>query len=314
MYNCTRCKKLLPSEDYAACTECGGLYHLDCSLPENNYKKLLKKQKDWKSSKCVQGVSTRNMEEQRKQDKEYNNEDLVEVKKSLAEMNMKFNELLDMKNGLLELTKTINFLAEKYDTLIKELDTVKTENKNAIKQIEELKNANKDKDQIIADLEERTENLEQYTRNHNIEIHGIPQKQNEDCKNLLLKIAQELDIDMNMEEMDVAHRVAVRRATTALPIVAQLTTRTKRDELVKQKVLIIMNNNIEGLQIGQKMFISEHLTLKNKNLLRLAKIRARELNYKYVWYKFGKVLVRKNDNTQVIRINNTYELETKLLA
>jgi len=53
---------------------------------------------------------------------------------------------------------------------------------------------------------------------------------------------------------------------------------------------------------GEDVYINEHLTGHNKNLFRLAKIKKRSLNYKFLWTRSGKIFMRKTDSSPTISI------------
>lgn len=67
-----------------------------------------------------------------------------------------------------------------------------------------------------------------------------------------------------------------------------------------------------GLSGNQKVFINDHLTAKNKNLLSKAKKTAAEMNFQYVWVKHAKIHVRKSDTTPVILVKSEKDL-TKIV-
>ncbi len=58
-----------------------------------------------------------------------------------------------------------------------------------------------------------------------------------------------------------------------------------------------------------KIFINESLTNRLKNLLRLTKLKKRELEYKYVWSRNGKIYLRKDDNANAVLINFATDLD-----
>lgn len=188
----------------------------------------------------------------------------------------------------------------------------KNEINNNQKVIKDLIIKNEDKDNQIRTLTYQIGQHEQYTRNKNVEIHGIPIQDSENCKNIVKCVLQELQVDIKIEEIDVAHRVYNKNPNSTPSIIAQFSTRTKRDTIIAKKSLIVTNRNLPGVEIGQKIYISENLTPYNKNLLRLTKIKARESNYKYVWFKNNKLLVREKDNSPVLRINSELDIMNKM--
>ena len=61
----------------------------------------------------------------------------------------------------------------------------------------------KDQEDSITQLEDRAydlelnlDSLEQYTRKYNVEIHGIPEKRDENLKDVITSITSKLDVDI----------------------------------------------------------------------------------------------------------------------
>lgn len=52
------------------------------------------------------------------------------------------------------------------------------------------------------------------------------------------------------------------------------------------------------------IFLVEHLLPTNKALHAEMRIRAKEINYKYVWVRSGKIFVRKSNQAQYMLIKN----------
>lgn len=301
MSRCMRCNELIRNEDCAECVDCENKYHFECSISENLYRKTNRKQKIWKCENCTSTIATR-----------AKSSEFSKFEKTLFDLTQKVNDLLTLKTEISELTHAVNFMSDNYDKLFKELENNKKEIISVKQEVENLKKDNEEKNNIIYEMKEQVEQLEQYSRNQNVEITGIKQVPDEDCKQIVLKIAQELNVDININDIDVAHRTYSYNKKYPPSIVARMVTRTKRDELITKKPLVILNNNIPGTAIGSKVYVSEHLTSANKNLMRLAKIRAREVNYKFVWFKYNKLLVRKEYNTPVIRIFNEEDILKKI--
>jgi hypothetical protein len=49
-----------------------------------------------------------------------------------------------------------------------------------------------------------------------------------------------------------------------------------------------------GGKINSRIYINENLSPFFRELLWKSKIRAKEAGYKFIWYSFGKILVRKD--------------------
>ena len=49
------------------------------------------------------------------------------------------------------------------------------------------------------------DDLEQYTRKFNLEIHGIPEKKDEDPEDIVLDLAKLMEIDLTYDDIDITH-------------------------------------------------------------------------------------------------------------
>lgn len=66
--------------------------------------------------------------------------------------------------------------------------------------------------------------------------------------------------------------------------------------------------DIFGENCPGKIHIRELLSSDVYNLLRETKVRARTLEYKFVWYRNGSIYIRKSEGTPRITINNVEDL------
>lgn len=61
-----------------------------------------------------------------------------------------------------------------------------------------------------------------------------------------------------------------------------------------------------------RIYINEHLTKVRRHLLYKTKEVAREKHYKYVWINEGDILIRKDDQSKVIRIRELGDVVLKI--
>ena len=90
---------------------------------------------------------------------------------------------------------------------------------------------------------------EQYIRRENILIYGVEENKedNNDGVKVLFKIADELEIDLEDNEMQRVHRLGQKRRNNEnpRPIIARLVSYKKRNEFLTNKREL---KNIEGRQ------------------------------------------------------------------
>ena len=59
----------------------------------------------------------------------------------------------------------------------------------------------------------------------------------------------------------------------------------------------------------ENIFINEHLSPLNRRLFAAASAKKRELNYKFLWTRRGTILMRKSEQSEIIKIENQATLD-----
>ena len=62
------------------------------------------------------------------------------------------------------------------------------------------------KDEQIMLLETKLDDLEQYKRKFNLEICGIPEDEDEDFEDTIIKLSECLNVDLRVKDIDIVHR------------------------------------------------------------------------------------------------------------
>lgn len=184
------------------------------------------------------------------------------------------------------------------------------------KQIEEkcnyLSNENTKLKEEVAELKSRVHNNEQILREKNVEIHGIPFEKEENLGNIIKHIAENFDIPLQERDIDCMYRIKnTRRANNknAEPIIVTFMKKETKEKFMSSR----RRRSVYAKEIGfgnsqNQIYVNEHLTSRNKELLWNARNIRKERNYKYVWYNHGNIYLRKNDNSEIIRINDKTDL------
>lgn len=301
---CNKCFENMNCEG-ALCSECNNHFHFDCSIAESGYRRM---KSVWKCPGCV-ATKTRSTSTSSASGLADVRKDLQDIKDVLKGINANITR---MDARLNELERSVQHFSDEYDKVLGDLNKCKSDVVTLNKTVVVLHSDVARKDAEIQVLRETVQALDQYSRVRNLEIHGVREVVNEDCRDVIINIARELQVEIEAKEIDIAHRVQSANKNVPRPIVAQFLTRTKREELLSKRLLVVTNNNIPTLKIGSKVFINEHLSPYNKNLLRLAKIKAREVGFRYVWFRSGKLLAREDDGKPVVRISNEREISDKI--
>ncbi|KAL4710479.1 hypothetical protein ACJJTC_008881 [Scirpophaga incertulas] len=104
-------------------------------------------------------------------------------------------------------------------------------------------------------------------------------------------------------------------------ILVKFSNQKRRDDFIKSVIEFNKKKKSEDRlntshlgMAGDKtaIFVSEHLSLENKQLHASARIRAKQLGYKYVWVRNGKIFIRKSEETSHICVRNLDTLKKML--
>ena len=130
---------------------------------------------------------------------------------------------------------------------------------------------------------------------------------NEDCKMIVLDVAKAAGIQAQLGDIQIAHRIM---ASKNKQIVAQLSSRAIRIEWMKKfKGERNLNaNKINRAFKDNPVFVNEHLTVRNKTLLQETKSFAKMKNFKFVWVNDNRILMRKTENSKILRIRDQTDL------
>ena len=161
------------------------------------------------------------------------------------------------------------------------------------KQISALQTDLNEKNRYISTLEERIDDLEQYSRRNCLVITGIPEKEDEKTDEIILDIAKkQLNVDLQPTDIDRSHRIPggpIRRGNEkSRNIVVKFSTYNARRRVIEQKSRLKSMNN--------RIFINEQLTKKRSELYYEARKLVKARKVKQAWTYDGRVLVRNNDD------------------
>lgn len=294
---CDKCSKDLNDDEiHINCCGCGNVYHPYCTtIKAATWRAKGKKDKEaWRCHLC--------------RDSQKNNNDAGSDTVSLDGE----SDEIDMRRVLLEIRNDLRRLNAKYD----DTSEVMSRQGELIKALhDELKMVKKEltvKNHEISSLKQEIVEMQQYSRNKNIEIHNVPEAENEDLKEVVPKIAQLLGIHLEKRDVDVAHRLPSRNQLKPKPIIVQFSSRTVRDQVIAKKKMKIQVRDFDKNQRESRdtIIIYENLAPYYKSLLHHTRQWAETNNFKYVWFKNGAVLVKKSElHKKVHKVKRVEDLE-----
>jgi len=214
----------------------------------------------------------------------------------------------DLKSEMEDFKKSLNFFSEKIDQYETSMAECLTKVSSAERVNETLIQENRKLANELSDLKSRFEAMDQYNRNKNIQIDGIPEAENESMSDIINKVSAKIQVPINFaSDIQAAHRVPTKKRSGVKPIIVQFSNRQKRDLVLsksKNKSVSLKSVDFVGGVPETNIYINEHLSQFTRELLFEAKQLKEVLGYKYVWVKQGKVMAREDDGSKYVNITS----------
>lgn len=152
-----------------------------------------------------------------------------------------------------------------------------------------------------------------------VEISGIPEAEDENTKEIVIKIGSSIVVDITESDLSVGHRLpkqsyrdVVREGSfanfsrfRAPNIVVKFVQRELRDRFYKVRKFL-RDKTTEDLDLGlnsdNKMYISENLTQIKKDLVKDSLKVKRDLKYKHIWTFYGRIYLRRDSQSLAVTI------------
>lgn len=343
---CAGCRSKIISRLFITCIECNGPYDLPCAkIAEKKFNSMSVESKaKWKCAVCSknsprgQKIFSPPADPHVPEDTEFHDSisSQLDVRKDIGSItestltkmfetfkldmakiiqktvsDVVTNKFQDITRQISEFRDSLSFISEQYDAVKKTLDS-------KIDIIDRLETVNT---QLLSDvriLNQRLNLSEQYLRQNNIEISGIPEHRGENLTLYLQQLSQTTNTVLLEDDILQVMRVAKFDKDNGRPrtVVAKLRSPRLRDNLLAAVYNYNKKNpenrlNSHHLGIGGAkipIYVSEHLTPANKSLHAEVRRKAKELNYKFVWVRNGRIYTRKNETSQALHVRNVDSL------
>ncbi|KAI5643816.1 hypothetical protein NE865_04212 [Phthorimaea operculella] len=169
-------------------------------------------------------------------------------------------------------------------------------------------------------LEDKLEELQLGSRKTNFELKNVPRKDDEDKESLIAMVtclSEAVDCKMDRSDIKDIYRVRGKNPEQKnTPIIVETNSVLLKTDLIKKvKTYNIKNKSkICAKHLGYKtqedtpVYLSEHLTAKAARLHFLARDLAKSKAYRFCWTAYGKVYVRKNEQSRIIQIKTEQQV------
>lgn len=322
-FQCAMCQDALPPEnEFAKCRNCKCNYHYTCAgVREIQYRKQSAEAKaNWKCAGCrTRSASTGSVGAKTEDAETSSQTSALSPDNVEAIMNIVRAVIKDENKVLIDKMNTfqtsIDYYSQKLDEFTMVITKLQDENKQLDKRCLELTTKCASLEQQCEKMQSTMEENIQYTRNRNLQINGVPETAGEDVTQIVCSIGRSTGLQIAKGDLQAAHRVNSRNPTNRMnirTIVVQFDKRPLRDEFLNKcksrrpTTGAVFNDATTGA-----IYVNEHLTPFYRSLYNEAKFKSKENGerfYKYVWFKNGKLFVRRGDNTTIERILNSKDI------
>ena len=141
----------------------------------------------------------------------------------------------------------------------------------------------------------QVDDVEQYTRKHNLQTHGIAETADEDIAENVVKLGKVVNVHISPSDIDICHRMGPRNSSGPKPIIVRFKSHKKKTELYKAR------KHLKSVSLNQ-YFHATNVVYINGNLRRklLAKVRKfkKDNHWHSAWTLDGKIFIKKSQEEQ----------------
>ena len=231
--------------------------------------------------------------------------ELADVKRDLAKLSTKCNEI----------EQSQNFLSDQYDTILQNLQATNLSIQNTEKDIQQLQHQMSNNENRSTMQDEQIDDVQQYLRRDCVEITGIPVTSQDNAKSIAMEVGDLMGVRVEENDISTAHRLPASKNVTNR-IIVKFVNRDKRNEFYQNRRMLV-NKSPKDLPLisneinnrAGKIHVNESLTANRKKLFGEINSFRKQQNYKYLWTMNGKILLRQNENSRIYGFNKASEFE-----
>lgn len=341
---CSACNKNVKNGELLKCSACSSTYHYLCAnVTSAQYREGHDLKLNWRCTPCSNVTCRRNSTDEaakRKQGRCTNNstpnptvsaidpEILSEIKKQIeasvketigeavkACFAIEFQKIHADLAMLKELKTAVEFMSTEYDTMRIELKNATALVNTLSKETDILKDS-------VRDLTSRLNLSEQFARECNIEVNGVPENNSENLLSVLKQLASVISVPVDDSDILSFTRVRKLDPSSSRPrsVIYKLSSTRVRDSILAATATYNKANKDDKLSskdlgyagANSPIYVSEHLSPYYKSLHAETRKFARDNGYKFVWIRDGKIKIRKDANSPAKRIKDLSSLRALL--
>ena len=217
------------------------------------------------------------------------------------------SEMADLKRTIQQQKDDITALKTSLEHTTKQYNEVERELAAARKKIQE-------QEEEIGELYDLQDKLEQYTRKNSFEIHGVPESAYIETEDVVLKLAEALDVSVEPKDIEICHKLN-RKGNK--PIIVKFISHKVKTNLYRARAKLknVRVSNIfphcssSTLVQAERIFLNENLTSYKKKIMSRANEMRRNDELLSVWSMDGSIYVKTSPQGKPVRINELEDLD-----
>lgn len=224
--------------------------------------------------------------------------------KQTSKLEKLIESILVIQNQNIEIQKSVEFLSARYDDVLEKMAQLELQNKSY-----EVK---------IDSLESKIEQLERNSRSSSVEIRNIPKQTSENktiLSSLVKKVGEVIEHPISDIDIQDVYRLKTKNET-GNHIVVKFATTISKDGFIKQcrtfnKTAKNNKLNTSHLKLPgspKPIFIDESLTSLGRRLAYMARQCVKENHYHSTWTSYGKIFIKKSQDSLALRIDCEQDL------
>lgn len=291
------------------CKDCQLLFHGSCvNLPDNDINFYQQEGEVWRCDPCAKSRRKSMRVESELSKSEPDVSDVVKLLQEMREENK-----LNITHLELEIGKSVEFNHEKIEELSAIIKIQSESLKNFEIMYKTINEENVKLKRTVSSLEQRIDDLEQYSRGNCLEINGIPEEKNENILDIVTKLGTSLGMTINEDMVDTCHRLGQKTPDKVRGVIVKFTRRIVKEEMLrKRRIKRNLNTKDIGFtnQSAEVIYMNESLTPIRRKIFNAARALKKEKGYQFLWVRNGKVLMRMNEGAKVISITSLEQIAT----
>ena len=227
---------------------------------------------------------------------------LINIKEMLVNIQTTVATILrenqELKQEILELKSALNANQRETEKLKTQLTKAEKANDTLRNELNHMRIKLKDQIEETYKLDEKYDDLEQYSRKNSLEILGVPEGAYTSTDEAVIRIGEAINVDIKREDIEISHKL--KRKTTKLVIVKFVSHKVKsllykaRTKLKNMKTSDVFPNDAFSSREDQRIFINENLKNYRRELFMKANKRKKDNMITSTWTMDGKKNIRKD--------------------